>query len=447
VQQQANRPSVLSLSLRGTHEAPSIGDSCHLQVSDTELFSGDIFSRELQYTTSGERVVILQAIDKLGKSANRQAVRILKGTTSDIVATLSQMPVTGEKGPQFTHLYQTNQADLDLLQWCCGSSGLYAHVSAGKIHLFTTRGSTSATKNMTLGKEIRTITLRQSDYGLPATVNGQGWQATNSTAFPVTSTKAASTAHGERWILGLLTESAEVLRQRITAEAEQRAALATVLQCVSEGDPTIYPGLPIKITAGSDDYDGVCFSVTHRLQSDSGYICDINTTPPSTPVIDRYARLTSGIISSVDDPDKRNRVKVTYPTYCDLESPWLPVSLPGAGNNQGITCTFSLGDAVLVATTGADLGQAIVLGGIVSELDKDAAPRSGSKHCVHVRTPGGQRVTLDDSQRSVYLETNDGHRIELKPGSLSLHAAGDLNIAAPGKLITITAGKVAFKQG
>ena len=84
---------------------------------------------------------------------------------------------------------------------------------------------------------------------------------------------------------------------------------------------------------------------------------------------------------------------------------------------------------------------------VTQALQGDLSPRKGSANCLHLRTPGGQQVTLDDQKKSLTVVTHDGHRIELSPGTMELHAAGNLNIKAPGKRITITASSVDFQQG
>ena len=60
--------------------------------------------------------------------------------------------------------------------------------------------------------------------------------------------------------------------------------------------------------------------------------------------------------------------------------------------------------------------------------------------------PGGQRVRLDDHDKSLLFETEDGNLVELAPAQLRVHASTDLDIAAPGRRITIRARQIDFER-
>jgi len=64
-----------------------------------------------------------------------------------------------------------------------------------------------------------------------------------------------------------------------------------------------------------------------------------------------------------------------------------------------------------------------------------------------MRSPGGQVIRLDDSNRSLRLENSEGSFVELLPGKVRLHAATDLEIEAPGRSIVIRGSKVDFQTG
>jgi hypothetical protein len=64
-----------------------------------------------------------------------------------------------------------------------------------------------------------------------------------------------------------------------------------------------------------------------------------------------------------------------------------------------------------------------------------------------MRTSGGQHITLDDENQTLRLEDVTGSSIELTPDRVTVHAAVDLTIEAPGKNIVVRANAVDFEQG
>lgn len=447
--QQTNRPSVLSIALHGPGKTPLVGEGCRLQVDDQELFSGTVTQREVQHAAGGDTAVRLVMIDHLGQAAHRQQTRRLSGSAKDIIAILVQGPVRGPAGVSYQHCYQTEQADLDLLIHLCEQSGLGAHWHEGALQLYPLAGDERAARTVRIGVEVHAATRRQDAYALPRSVSAAGWNAADCTSLRSATAAIADThGQGERWIFGLSGTDATALQGRASQEAGRRAAAADVVDLVVDGDPAWYPGQRITLVGGEvEEHTWVCQRVVHSLHADRGYVCEIGSAPPPNAPIDRGTRLIPGIISAIDDPDGRGRVQVRYPTYGDLESPWLPAAMPGLGREQGFSAMYGLDDWVIVGVAAHDLGQGIVLGGIPAALAGDAAPRRGSRSAVHLRTPGGQRLLLDDRERSLSLRTHDGHVITLKPGTLEVSAAGDLAIQAPGRRITFTAAAIDFLQG
>jgi hypothetical protein len=63
-----------------------------------------------------------------------------------------------------------------------------------------------------------------------------------------------------------------------------------------------------------------------------------------------------------------------------------------------------------------------------------------------LRTPGGQRIRLDDARQILRLENNDGSFVEMSPEKVLFHAQRDMEIEAPGKTIVIRAMKVDFQH-
>jgi uncharacterized protein involved in type VI secretion and phage assembly len=107
-----------------------------------------------------------------------------------------------------------------------------------------------------------------------------------------------------------------------------------------------------------------------------------------------------------------------------------------------------VGDRVLVAFAHEDPATGLVVGGLYGTGGPpdpgvaDAAVRRFS-----MRTSGGQWITLDDENQKLRLEDVTGSSVELSPDRVSVHAAVDLTIEAPGRAVVIRANSVDFEQG
>jgi uncharacterized protein involved in type VI secretion and phage assembly len=141
-------------------------------------------------------------------------------------------------------------------------------------------------------------------------------------------------------------------------------------------------------------------------------------------------------------------VRVSFPAYGDVESDWLGVVVPGAGSDRGVVALPDVGDTVLVAFAHEDPATGVVVGGLYGAGGPpdpgvaDAAVRRFSMH-----TSGGQVITLDDENSKLRLEDKTGSSVELTPDQVTIHAAVDLTIEAPGRAVVVRAKSVDFEQG
>jgi phage baseplate assembly protein gpV len=107
-----------------------------------------------------------------------------------------------------------------------------------------------------------------------------------------------------------------------------------------------------------------------------------------------------------------------------------------------------VGDRVLVLCAHGDPAQGVVLGGLFGPkgLPEDVLD-GGAVRRFTMRSPRGQVIRLDDSDRSLRLENSEGSFVELLPDKVRLHAATDLEIEAPGRSIVIRGAKIDFQSG
>jgi phage baseplate assembly protein V len=256
-------------------------------------------------------------------------------------------------------------------------------------------------------------------------------------------------ASGQRdWVneAALDDDHADALAQ---SELDLRAAREVTLWGVAEGDPALRPGTPIDVRGVADAVIGryVLTAVTHTLNGRVGFISELSTLPPVPHERARSAVVAPGIVTRVDDPDNLGRIRVSLPTYGDVETDWMNVLSAAAGSNKGLMLLPDVGDHVLLLFAHEDPGEGIVLGGLYGMAGMPDSGVEGS----HVRrytllTPDGQRICLDDARHLIHVENRGGSYVDLAPDRVTVHAAADLNIEAPGRSVTIRGMKIDFER-
>jgi phage baseplate assembly protein V len=154
-----------------------------------------------------------------------------------------------------------------------------------------------------------------------------------------------------------------------------------------------------------------------------------------------------GIVERVDDPEKQGRVAVSLPTLPTVETEWMRVLLPGIGERAGMVTLPREGDEVLVLFPSGDMAAGVVLGGLFAgDNPPDFGVVNEKVQRYSWRTREGQRVELDEANNRLRLIIPNGSAITLGRDRFNIHAATDLEIAAPGRTIVIKAKAVDFQQ-
>jgi phage baseplate assembly protein V len=223
-----------------------------------------------------------------------------------------------------------------------------------------------------------------------------------------------------------------------------------VLWGIASGDARLWPGARIALLGVAPALEGryVLTSVTHTLDERLGFVSKLSTCPPPPRPRAQHTLVTPGVVTQVDDPDELGRVRVTLPTYADVETDWLAVVIPGAGPDKGLVALPDTGDQVLVLCDHDDPSRGIVLGGLYgTEQPPDSGVVDGAVRRYTLLTPGGRKVQLDDERGLIRLEDASGSFVELSGDRVVVHAAADLTIEAPGKTVVVQAANIDFRRG
>jgi phage baseplate assembly protein gpV len=189
----------------------------------------------------------------------------------------------------------------------------------------------------------------------------------------------------------------------------------------------------------------VLTEVTHTVDTD-GHLTHFTTQPPPAPATGWAASATLGAVTDVTDPDGLGRVRISLPTLGDLDAGWLAVVCPGAGRGRGIVALPDVEDTVLVLLPHGEPAGGLVLGSLYGTLTPPdrAGVADGRVGRFSMTTADGQSIVLDNAGRQLRIANEVGSYVELTPQRLTLHAATELVIEAPGRAMTVRAASVDF---
>ncbi|HEY6233197.1 MAG TPA: phage baseplate assembly protein V [Pyrinomonadaceae bacterium] len=477
VQQRLSLPALCELTFLEPTDAMMKGDvlsagsalRVRTAAADEPLFDGQITAIEHIYEPSRGREVRVRGYDVLHQLRKRQPVRAhLQQTLADlireVVADLLLTVDAPDGGPMRQRVVQFRQSDFELIAEAAERCGLYFTLRGDTLHLLTLEGIGDAI-TLRLGKTLLEARVEINSDAACRSVSTTGWdplrveqhegraeaaRSGRDTAAQAEPAKVGGS--GERIIVDeMLSDDiqAEAIAQ---AELDARAAREVLLRGVAEGNAKLQPGTPVQLENVAPAIAGryVLMSVDHTFDSVKGYVSSISTEPPANRTRRDGPIAALGVVTHVNDPEGYGRVRVKLPTYKDIETEWMGVVTPGAGMGKGLLALPDVDDTVLVLLPSGDPANGVVLGGLYGMWTKDEWDWGVDESAVKrytLRTPGGQRVRLDDAKQIVRLENSDGSFVELSPEKVTLHSQRDLQIEAPGRNLVIKANKVDFQRG
>jgi phage protein D/phage baseplate assembly protein gpV len=426
------------------------------------LFQGEVTAVEHVFDADAGREVRLRAYDLSHRLRKRQTTRVHVRVTARALAEELAREVglsveAAADGPQHEWIVQHHDSDLAMLVEALERCGLFYTVREGAMHLLTLDGLGEPLP-LELGRSLLEARLELNADGACADVQVAGWDPVRAQTYLG---RAAGARNGRQVAAHLSSAArrsfvdqaahdqfhADALAQ---AELDVRATGEVRLWGVAEGDPRLRPGARVTLAGVGEAFTGrhVLTRVTHTVDDQRGFVSTIETEPPRLGARRTAAVVTEAIVTQVQDPEHRGRVKARLPGYFDVETDWMPVVTLGAGSGKGLQVQPDVDDTVLVLLAHEDPAEGIVLGGLygMRDVPDGAGVVGGAVRRFQLRTPGGQVVRLDDEHGSVLVEDRSGSRLELTPGRVTLHAAADLEIAAPGHRIVIRGRAIDFES-
>jgi phage baseplate assembly protein gpV/phage protein D len=435
---------------------------------DVALFEGEVTAVEHVFNGDGSREVRVRAYDISHRLRKRQQVRghvhvTARGLAEELGRDVGLTVEGSEDGPEWQLLIQHRQTDFELLVEVLERCGLFYWVRGEQLNLLTLEGL-SETVPLKLGESL--LEARAEANADPACleVAVAGWDVLDSEVHEGRADSARSGRQvsaevgdaalgggGKRSFPEEATPDDRHAEAIAEAELDVRKAREVTFWGVAEGDPRLAPGTRIDVSGVGDLFAGtyVLTAARHTIDDRLGYATVVETAPPRLRPRPAAAVATEGIVTQVDDPDSRGRVKAKLPAYFNVETGWREVLSVGAGRGKGLVILPDVDDTVLVLLAHQDPAEGVVLGGLYGT---GGSPDAGGVSGTAVKryallTPGGQKVRLDDERGSLRVEDSHGSFVELAPDRVTLHAATELEISAPGRRVVIRGQAIDLESG
>lgn len=487
--QQLSLPSLCELrfvELRDALDRFAPGTPLRVSVAGCEqaLFTGEITAIRHSYGPGGQRDVWLRAFDALHRLRKRQPVRAhveldLHDLAQELVGDVGLSVQLEDPGPVWPRIMQWRQSDLELLTEVTARCGLYFTVR-GDVLQFATLEGFGEDVELELGRTLLEAEFDASTEPACRAVDVRAWDAWTAAeheavadvprvgrSIELDAAPGDVGSPGRRTLVDEAANSAAHASVLAQAELDRRVAGEVVVQGIAEGDARLSPGCAVQLRGVAAPLAGryVVTAVVHTIDRRSGFRSRFETTPPPAPARARACVTTLGVVLDADDPQKLGRVRVSLPNYCGVETDWLEVLSPGGGRGKGLVTVPDAGDRVLLILPREDPAQAVVLGGLYAA---DGPPDAGVRDRRVLRytfvTRGGQRLYLEEEEKSVRVENGTGSYMEISPGRahiangsgsyveltpqrVRLHSNADLEIDAPGRALTFRSASVDFRTG
>jgi len=459
VQQRLSLPALCELTFalrKQDHDGlPEIDSTIELRVEDDALlFRGDVTAVEWSARAATGRVLRVRAYDALHRLRKSQPVKSHAQFTPaalarDLAGPLDLDVDAADEGRMIARWVQHRQNDLDFLADVCGRSGLYFVVEDETLRLSKLETSNDAIE-LKLGDTLFEGRIDCGSDSLCSSVAVHGWdpQRVKPHNASVDRDEEGDGVPVARTITDeLLTDDADAEAIAHAELARRDHALVDVWG-IAEGNAELRPGATVSIDGIADEVKtAVITAVDHTIARTTGFRSEFSNPLPRVRTRDRAAITALGIVTSVDDPDRLGRVKLSLPAYEDVETEWLPVVTAGAGAAKGFVAIPDVDDSVVAVFPRGEPGLGFVIGSLFRDSHPDPGIDGGRVKRFSFLTPNGQKLQLDDTRDSIRIENKQGSYVEMLPDKMHLHAASDLELEAPGKTITIRGNFINFERG
>jgi Rhs element Vgr protein len=278
-----------------------------------------------------------------------------------------------------------------------------------------------------------------------------------------------------------LTHAGQLKEQELQAWADARQAKSLFAKARGrlriQGFAGVRPGDLIELAGVGDQFNGTALvsGVRHEIDA-RNWETDITfglsaewfgapepqlSEAGANGLLPAVAGLHIGLVSSIEDPDGEERIKVRVPAIAaDEDGIWARVAALDAGKDRGTFFRPEADDEVVLGFLSGDPRNPIVLGmmnssGRAAPLKAAAAnPQKAivtrskitllfddEKKAWSIATPGGNTIVVSDDEKAITMQDQNGNKVVLDANGVMLESGKDVTIKASGD-VTIDGANV-----
>ena len=189
--------------------------------------------------------------------------------------------------------------------------------------------------------------------------------------------------------------------------------------------------------------------------------------PAASNWLPAVSGLQIGIVRKLDaDPEGESRVQVSVPVMQAVQDTvWARLMNFYGSSGFGAFFVPEIGDEVVLAYFNGDPSHPVILGSLYSSARRPPYESSAenntkaivtrckskiefddNRKIVTVTTPGHNRVVLSDDGKSILLQDQNGNKVELGTGGITLDSPKDIRISAKGSIAIDAIGAIGISS-
>lgn len=379
-------------------------------------------------------------------------------------------------------LVQYNTTDWDFMLCRADANGLLVFVSDGKVAIKKPELSAEAALNIQFGATVFDLDAEIDARLQFSKVTATAWDSSQGEMIdgvdaedpgaPETGNITASQlakVMGEDGIslshVGALDQ--QELQQWANSKMLKNRLAKIRGKVTTEGISTVIPGQMISLQGAGERFEGKLFVTGVRQHMMEGiwkttfqfglspeWFAETYKTrqPLAGALIPAIQGLHIGVVTDLEDPDAKNRIKVRVPTISATdEGIWSRVSTLDAGNNRGTFILPEINDEVIVGFINNDPRYAVVLGmmnsahypaplkpsndnhekGYVSRTEMKMI-FNDDKKTIQIETPAGNKLSLTEEDSAIKLEDQNGNTFIMDGDGFKIESQKDIKVSAMG---------------
>ncbi|MFN6570936.1 type VI secretion system tip protein VgrG [Dendronalium sp. ChiSLP03b] len=176
---------------------------------------------------------------------------------------------------------------------------------------------------------------------------------------------------------------------------------------------------------------------------------------PASGMLPGVNGLQIGVVVQLQgDPNSEDRILVKVPTLNPkAEGIWTRIATLDAGNNRGSYFRPEIGDEVVLGFLNDDPRDPIVLGMLNSSAKPAPLPTADTNHhkgfftrsqikvtfddenkAIALETPGGNKIIISDADKGITLADQNGNILTMNDSGINIKSPKDITLEATGKL-------------